>query len=188
MCGSVEYGKCEICGKETTLNRTYFHYGFMCDCHNKDHFDFVRHCKDCVPKPPERTKVMFTREQALRLGDMERGDPTRRESMRAYGDYETFDHEPTEAEVKNAAENIILNMADTIMERGMIRKHYNECDPLGMGWMVGIRIYMPGPAKRNVSGSSQRVEHRRIELGEDGRMKVVTVTDTSEKQSTNIYK
>ena len=52
-----EYGKCEICGKEAPLERTYFYYPIHCECcGNKDkdgqkrHFEMVRHCKDC-PAP-----------------------------------------------------------------------------------------------------------------------------------------
>lgn len=26
MCGECEYGKCEICGEEAYLSRTYFYY------------------------------------------------------------------------------------------------------------------------------------------------------------------
>lgn len=26
MCNSIEWGRCEICGKETQLERTYFYY------------------------------------------------------------------------------------------------------------------------------------------------------------------
>lgn len=66
-----EYGKCEICGKETSLSRTYFKYGFKCDCHFPTHFDMVRHCADCTPKPPDRTTVTLTREQALQIGGAE---------------------------------------------------------------------------------------------------------------------
>lgn len=29
--GTCEFGKCEICGKETTLDRTYFHYPIHCE-------------------------------------------------------------------------------------------------------------------------------------------------------------
>ena len=56
--GEAEFGKCEICGKEAILSRTYFIYNIPCNCcgcrrDNKDmHFIFVAHCKDCIPKIP----------------------------------------------------------------------------------------------------------------------------------------
>ena len=55
--GEVEYGKCEICGREAQLERTYFYYPIHCECcGSKDekgqdqHFEMVRHCEDC-PAP-----------------------------------------------------------------------------------------------------------------------------------------
>lgn len=52
MCDAIEFGKCEICGKEAPLERTYFHYNIQCECHSPLHFEIVRHCEDCVPKIP----------------------------------------------------------------------------------------------------------------------------------------
>lgn len=56
----IEFGKCEICGKETQLERTYFYYPIYCECcGSKDekgqdqHFEMVRHCKNCVPRVPK---------------------------------------------------------------------------------------------------------------------------------------
>lgn len=59
--GNVEWGKCEICGKEGPLERTYFYYPILCECcgskdkdGQKRHFEMVRHCKDCpAPMPKE---------------------------------------------------------------------------------------------------------------------------------------
>lgn len=59
--GGIEYGKCEICGKEGPLERTYFYYPIHCECcgsKDKDgqnqHFEMIRHCKDCpAPMPKE---------------------------------------------------------------------------------------------------------------------------------------
>jgi hypothetical protein len=62
MSGTCESGKCEICGKEGLLQRTYFNYNIKCECHSPNHFDLVRHCKDCIPKEPRETKVFFKTE------------------------------------------------------------------------------------------------------------------------------
>lgn len=51
--GAIEFGTCEICGKETALERTYFKYNINCECHYPHHFVVVCHCKDCVPEIPE---------------------------------------------------------------------------------------------------------------------------------------
>jgi hypothetical protein len=53
----IEHGKCDVCGKERGLNRVTYHYGIKCECHSPDHFEIVRHCSDCKPKPPRKTWV-----------------------------------------------------------------------------------------------------------------------------------
>lgn len=60
MCGECEYGKCEICGKEANLERTYFYYPIHCECcgsedknGQKQHFVMVRHCSDCSVSIPK---------------------------------------------------------------------------------------------------------------------------------------
>lgn len=59
--GEIEWGKCEICGKEGPLERTYFFYPVHCECcgskdkdGQKRHFEMVRHCDGCpAPMPKE---------------------------------------------------------------------------------------------------------------------------------------
>jgi hypothetical protein len=62
MSGCNEHGKCEICGKETFLERTYFRYEIKCECHSPNHFELIRHCKNCVPKEPTTTKISIKTE------------------------------------------------------------------------------------------------------------------------------
>lgn len=64
MGGEIEYGKCEICGNEGPLERTYFYYPVHCDCcgskdrnGQKRHFVMVRHCERCAPAIPRNIKV-----------------------------------------------------------------------------------------------------------------------------------
>ena len=60
MCGEIEVGRCECCGKDNVpLERTYFRYPFECECHSPEHFILVRHCEDCDPIEPRETKVVF---------------------------------------------------------------------------------------------------------------------------------
>ena len=61
-----EFGKCEICGKEASLDRTYFFYPIHCECcGSKDekgqdqHFELIRHCNDCVPRVPTEIHPLF---------------------------------------------------------------------------------------------------------------------------------
>lgn len=62
MCGCNEVGTCSVCGKHGFVERTYFRYdlnGLKCECHSPEHFEIVRHCKDCKPVPPTFTNVQF---------------------------------------------------------------------------------------------------------------------------------
>lgn len=62
MSGSVEYGSCDVCKKETFLQRTYFRYDIKCECHSPNHFELIIHCKDCIPKEPTTTKITLRTE------------------------------------------------------------------------------------------------------------------------------
>jgi hypothetical protein len=57
MSGDVEFGYCEICGKEDALQRKYYHYNIKCDCCSPQHSELVRYCKNCEPREPLRTKL-----------------------------------------------------------------------------------------------------------------------------------
>lgn len=57
--GCVEHGICEVCGNEDFLTRTYFRYPIKCECHSPQHFELIRHCKNCTPKEPEITKIQL---------------------------------------------------------------------------------------------------------------------------------
>jgi len=62
MSEEIEYGTCDICGKDRPLSRKYYKYDIKCDCCNDkddDHFEIVRHCNKCEPKPPRTIKVVF---------------------------------------------------------------------------------------------------------------------------------
>lgn len=52
MSGEWEWGKCEYCGFEGQINRAYFEYDIVCECHNNNHFEMVYHCDECEPKDP----------------------------------------------------------------------------------------------------------------------------------------
>lgn len=60
MSGGCEYGKCEVCGKEAYLRRTYFYYPIHCECcgckdkdGQKQHFVMVAHCDKCPARMPK---------------------------------------------------------------------------------------------------------------------------------------
>lgn len=55
--GDVEFGKCEVCGVDSNLTRTYFRYDIKCECHSPQHFEVVRHCSSCTPEEPKTTNV-----------------------------------------------------------------------------------------------------------------------------------
>jgi hypothetical protein len=63
MCDcATEHGRCDVCGKNENLTRTYFHYPIKCECHSPNHFELRHHGKDCTPKEPIYTKVEFKTE------------------------------------------------------------------------------------------------------------------------------
>lgn len=62
MCGSIEFGKCEVCGVESPLQRTVWYYAIKCECHSPSHFEMKRHCKYCVPKEPIETRITLKTE------------------------------------------------------------------------------------------------------------------------------
>lgn len=55
--GTIMYGKCGICGKETSVQRTYYVYNVPCECHHGRHSEHVNHCKDCKPREPKETRI-----------------------------------------------------------------------------------------------------------------------------------
>lgn len=62
MSGDIEYGNCDVCNTQSSLQRKYYRYDIKCDCCNsKDspHFEIVRHCATCEPKPPRRISVVL---------------------------------------------------------------------------------------------------------------------------------
>lgn len=60
-----EYGKCECCGKEAPLTRTYFYYDIPCECcgctidGKHYHSEMVSYCKDCTPDIPKEIHAVL---------------------------------------------------------------------------------------------------------------------------------
>ena len=59
MSVAIEHGKCDVCGKEGPVKRTYYHYDILCECHSPSHFELVKHCENCMPVEPETTNVLL---------------------------------------------------------------------------------------------------------------------------------
>lgn len=47
MPNDMNYGKCDKCGKEASLNRIYDKFSFPCICHSPTHFMLHDLCDDC---------------------------------------------------------------------------------------------------------------------------------------------
>ena len=47
MSDDMNYGRCEKCGKEATLNRIYDKFSFPCACHSPSHFMLHNLCNEC---------------------------------------------------------------------------------------------------------------------------------------------
>ena len=59
MGGEVEFGKCDICGENAKLARTYFVYPIKCECHGNNHFEMIKHCENCTPVLPKQIRPEF---------------------------------------------------------------------------------------------------------------------------------
>lgn len=54
-----EDGYCDICHKKGQITRDYYYYDINCECCGGDlHFEIVRHCQNCKPKPPKRISAI----------------------------------------------------------------------------------------------------------------------------------
>lgn len=63
--GHVEVGICLICNTvDVPLAREYYYYDVKCECcQPKDrHFEIVRYCAKCTPKPPQSIRVWMKAE------------------------------------------------------------------------------------------------------------------------------
>lgn len=57
---NIEYGICDICGREANLQRKYYHFNIKCECHLPTHSEMIKYCSDCVPlRPAETTLEIF---------------------------------------------------------------------------------------------------------------------------------
>jgi len=61
----IEHGTCEVCGKKADLIRKYFYYGIKCECHSPEHFELIRHCKNCQPETPKQTTISIEPKQIV---------------------------------------------------------------------------------------------------------------------------
>lgn len=69
MGGDIEWGTCPFCGKDSSLERTYFYYNIKCECcGNKNgwHFEIIKHCNKC-PAPIPTHVHLFIRAMDGRL-------------------------------------------------------------------------------------------------------------------------
>lgn len=53
----IEYGTCDVCGREANLQRKYYHFNIKCECHSPKHFEMIKYCSDCVPLRPAETTI-----------------------------------------------------------------------------------------------------------------------------------
>ena len=53
----IEYGICDVCGREANLQRKYYYFNIKCECHSPKHFEMIKYCSDCVPLRPAETTI-----------------------------------------------------------------------------------------------------------------------------------
>ena len=54
---NIEYGTCDVCGREANLQRKYYYFNIKCECHLPKHFELIKYCSDCVPLRPAETTI-----------------------------------------------------------------------------------------------------------------------------------
>lgn len=67
MSGCIEYDKCDICGNKDLLQRKYYRYDIKCECHSPYHFEVVKYCKNCKPREPHETRILFKTKDLKRV-------------------------------------------------------------------------------------------------------------------------
>ena len=90
MSGDMMFGKCDCCGKDKPLHRTYFYYPIKCQCHNNQHAESIDHCADCVPKKPEETKVWLSMQQITQLSALRAGLERIKTTIEEYHPHDTL--------------------------------------------------------------------------------------------------
>lgn len=58
----LEIANCDVCNIQASVKRKYYYYNIQCDCCNNkkdNHFEIVRYCSNCEPKPPQRISVVL---------------------------------------------------------------------------------------------------------------------------------
>ena len=53
----IEYGICDVCGREANLQRKYYYFNIKCECHSPKHSEMIKYCSDCVPLRPAETTI-----------------------------------------------------------------------------------------------------------------------------------
>ena len=57
----IEIGYCDICHKKKQIKRKYYYYDVNCDCcgSSQGHFEIIKYCDKCTPKPPKRINIIM---------------------------------------------------------------------------------------------------------------------------------
>lgn len=63
--GDIEYGRCDVCGTDGNVTRTYFFFPIACECCGPTHFVMKRHCLGCTPSMPLTLDVRISAKRAL---------------------------------------------------------------------------------------------------------------------------
>lgn len=57
----IEVNYCDICHKKKQIKRKYYYYDINCDCCGspRGHFEIVKYCDECIPKPSKRINIIM---------------------------------------------------------------------------------------------------------------------------------
>lgn len=72
----------------------------------------------------------------------------------AYGAYKSFDHEPTQEEVREAAHVLVMEMAHLLEKDAVICTHLPGNNGNPGKWTVGVKFFLPKKSRH------QRLDNR----------------------------
>jgi hypothetical protein len=57
--GEQEFSVCSMCSNNKIVARKSYYYTIDCDCCVGNHFESVKYCVDCNPKPPKKVSILI---------------------------------------------------------------------------------------------------------------------------------
>ena len=66
---NVKYNRCDMCNNIGNIKEKYYYYNINCDCCDGNHFEIVRYCEKCEPKPSPKISVYIQPDTEFKTND-----------------------------------------------------------------------------------------------------------------------